>query len=170
MMAQSKNRKPFKPRIKLVSLKPRYYAITQDHEMLRSNKNNPRANVLLLKLKFRNMSLMFAVPWRSNVKNTDDVTSCTYSLPPTTKTTNGHKAALDFRKMCPVPKSSELYALYHLNKFSSDLNTSLKIEKGIKEIIEQAQDYLNKYPTSNTQYRVDIDAAIDNLNAAGYRF
>lgn len=157
-------------KVKMVVLQAKYFRITQDKELLHSTLSvSERANLLILKLNYKGNKVNFALPWRSNVPTSSKISSLVFPLPATSKTTAGHRACLDFRKMCPLPKSSDLYQKYHLNN-SNDMITVLYIQKNLAQIIKQAQTYLHDYENNaiRSNWLVDIDGDLNKLKTAGY--
>lgn len=156
-------------RIKLVVLNQLYFDTVNDKELLHSTHVNERANILILKLTYRNEKYNFALPWRSNVPNTPKLSAVIFPLPNTSKTIPGHKACLDFRKMAPLPKNNKLYHKYHLN-LSNDYITVAFIEKNLPQIIKRAERYLHNREIEKIHVLglVDLDGALRKLKAAGF--
>lgn len=124
------------PKIKLVTLLPKYFQITQDNEMLVTDKSAKRANLLLARLSFQSRRLSFAIPWRSNIKNDNWIKSYVYPLPTTSKTKDNYIACFDYKKMCPIPKYAK--SLY--------------------------QQYLSEYDLKNIPYAVNIEKDLNKLD------
>ena len=160
-------------RIKLVSLSKSYIDLISDNEILYTSDISKRANLLLVKLSFRENKYSFAIPWRSNVSNFKKFDNYIFKLPITSKTRDNHVACLDFRKMCPITKKS-MFMLenYHLNSFSNDVVTVRYIKDNYPEIIRQSQGYLHRYEKglirSDIIGCVDLDNAINKLKDSGY--
>lgn len=154
-----------KPKIKLVTLLPEYFQITNDNEMLVTTENSKRANLLLAKLSFQSKKLSFAIPWRSNIKNDNWIKQFVYPLPTTSKTKSNYIACFDYRKMCPIPKyAKSLYQQYTFDRFGNDINTILFIQNNFNEIITTAQQYLNSYDLKKIPYAVNIENDLDKLD------
>ena len=153
------------PKIKLVTLLPKYFQITQDNEMLVTDKSAKRANLLLARLSFQSRRLSFAIPWRSNIKNDNWIKSYVYPLPTTSKTKDNYIACFDYKKMCPIPKyAKSLYQQYTFDRFGNDINTMLYIQNNFNDIIFTAQQYLSEYDLKNIPYAVNIEKDLNKLD------
>lgn len=158
----------FKTKSKYVSLKPKIYQLFNDPEMLKSNMSHERANLVIIRLRFKNNMYNFAVPWRSNIAPNAVPVNTYFQLPPTRKTKEHHVAGLDFRKMCILPNKkknkNQYYTNYIINE-SKDAVTIMYIKKNKKVIIDKAQNYLNNYTSiSSKTYHVNLDNCLKQLN------
>jgi hypothetical protein len=155
-----------KPKIKLITLLPEYFQITEDKEMLSTEDGSKRANLLLARLSFKSRNMSFAIPWRSNIKNVDWIKPFIYPLPTTSKTRDNYIACFDYRKMCPIPKyAKSLYQQYKFDRFGNDINTMWYIQSHFKEILTGAQEYLYSYELNRVSYSVDINGGQYDGNA-----
>ena len=88
-----------------------------------------------------------------------------FALPPRKETRQFHRHGLHFTKMLPIDKSYFEKYNYPLNNASAAI-TMAYIQKNFKQLIKQAQGYINCFSTG---YRpllcVDIDAVHDAVNA-----
>ena len=153
---------------KYIALTKQLYDLFDDKEMLRSSTVHERANLLLLKVRFRGNMYDVALPWRSNLKPATVPTNSYYKLPPTTKTTAYHVACLDFNKLCILPnkkKNKNCYYRKYIVDDIKDAQTIMYIERNKKAIITKVQNYLNKYDTiSDDIYHVDLDNCFNKLS------
>ncbi|MGA3433089.1 hypothetical protein ACA584_15040 [Lactiplantibacillus plantarum] len=143
-------------KVKLVVPTPTLVELLDDSELLYSD--NPRANVLVVKMNFQGKKISFAIPWRSNLKKGATPPYCFYNLPNTTKTSQNRIACLDFTKAFPLPNKNinTYYNKYNVNE-TKDAQTLMFIDKNIKNIISNFQAYLDQYDRlPSTVYHVDL--------------
>jgi hypothetical protein len=134
--------------------------ISFDKEVL-DNKNSNRPYLIVIRLKYKGKKQYFALPFRSNISRYTPKDQY-FALPPNRSTRGNNKHGLHYIKMFPVSKS---YLLKY-NLETSDYFKTLKqaIEKHEKEIINQAQEYLDNYANGKrTNYSVDIDGILNAI-------
>ena len=140
----------------------RFVKIKSDFFNLCKEKDNEvlqkvdRPYVLVLKLKYNGIKTDFAIPLRSNI-SAGELKMMYYALPTRFKTKLGNRHGLHFRKIVPVKKSNlEKYIVFENNNFDKMIQEY--IEKNIKDIIIQAQSYLDYYDKNKPlKFATNID-------------
>lgn len=128
--------------MKLVKLKAEFFQKCKatDNEVLDKIE---RPYVLIIKLKYNGEKLDFAIPLRTNIPASEQK-NMYYVLPTRSKTRDKNRHGLHFRKIIPVKKQYlEKYIIFENNDFDKIIQEY--INKNIKNIVLQAQDYLNYY-------------------------
>lgn len=147
-------------KIEIVSVKKDFFKLCTDKELLH-NDNLKRPYLIILKLKYRNKILDFAIPFRSNIQP-ETAEWQFYSLPPNNTTREKHHHGLHFTKMFPIKK--EYKEKFHTSKnifFQKIIEA--KIKKDLKEIVKKAQNYLDRYEEEEIEFSIDIDEIIKIL-------
>ncbi|RGC47187.1 hypothetical protein [Absiella sp. AM29-15] len=152
-----------KRKIKIVSISQKFYNLfSPDDEIMKKlgQESKERPCLILLKLSYKNNKYTFAIPFRSNIGNAPKGTF--FSLPKRKKTRDGRHHGLHYTKMFPITK--EFFLPYHMGgDFEEELVMAF-IEKNIKKIIQEAQNYLFEYEKGNKPlYHVDIDDVLDKI-------
>lgn len=149
------------PKIEIVSVKQEFFKICTDHELLHNDKLK-RPYLIILKLKYKNRCMDFAIPFRSNIPPNAKEWEF-YSLPPNHTTKETYHHGLHFIKMFPIKK--EYKEKFHTSKniFFQQI-IEAKIKKDLKLIVGKAQNYLVRYGKKNIhEHSVDIDKIIEIL-------
>ena len=130
-----------------------------DPEMLLNKQGRPC--LLVIKLRYNGRKYDFAVPFRSNIPPAEQKANY-FALPPRHTTRPRHRHGLHFCKMFPIRKK-------YIQKFYIDNNLTLMrsekiIQKNEKQIIQQAQAYLDKYSLGvRSSYATNIDRLLSYL-------
>lgn len=128
-----------------------------DPELL--NKGDKRPHVLVVRLLYKGKNMNFAVPLRSNIPPSTPKWQY-FALPPRSATKPGHRHGLHYTKMFPILKK-------HQGKFWVGENQSYLLyqsimEKNEKRIIQECQEYLDRYAAGDkAAFSVDIDAVLE---------
>lgn len=129
-----------------------------DPEIL--EKDNRRPYLVILRLNYKGSKHDFAIPFRSNIAKYIPKDQY-FSLPPRPTTRSGRIHGLHYIKMFPIKKS-------FLEKFNTKgdpyyTTISAIIEKNLKEIIGQAQAYLDSYGAGQ---RISMGTNIELIHSA----
>ncbi|MBQ3199277.1 MAG: hypothetical protein IJB67_02805 [Firmicutes bacterium] len=130
-----------------------------DDEFLFNKQGRPC--LLIIRLKYRNRKMNFAVPFRSNIPPAEQKANY-FPLPPRSTTKPKHRHGLHFTKMFPIDKQ-------YTQKFNIAGNADYIlfnsiISKNSQQIVKQAQTYLDNYANgTQTPYATNIDAMMDYL-------
>ena len=124
-----------------------------DSEFLYNKQGRPC--LLVLKLKYKNEKIDFAVPLRSNIHPAENK-AYYFNLPPRATTKSKHRHGLHFAKMFPINK--KFTQKFHIENNAEYIRTNDIIQKNSKIIIQQARTYLDNYSCGKKpKYSVDID-------------
>jgi len=135
-----------------------------DGDELTHNKDEKRPYVIVVKLNFRGAKHNFALPFRSHIKSYVDSNQY-FKLPPNHTTKNGEIHGLHYIKMFPIEK--KYLQKYRFKNDKLSIAVQNKIRNNIKQIVTEAQEYLNNYETgSKPPYCVDIDGIIEGMSKA----
>lgn len=143
--------------MRIVAINNTYFnKCTKPNELLINT--NRRAHVVILNLKYKGIKYNFAIPFRSNISGNVEP-NLFFSLPPTSNTRKGNKHGLHFTKMFPI--ENKYFGKFHIEKDSSfDLNSKV-IDKNLKELISETQNYLDRLTSGECiTYSVNIDQLI----------
>ena len=130
-----------------------------DSEVLLNKQGRPC--LLVLKLRYNGRKQDFAVPFRSNIPPAEQKDNY-FDLPPRHTTRPRHRHGLHFCKIFPIRKK-------YIQKFYIDNNPGMQraekiIQKNEKQIINQAQAYLDKYSLGlRSPYATNIDLLLQYL-------
>lgn len=130
-----------------------------DPEMLMNKQGRPC--LLVLRLRYNGRRQDFAVPFRSNIPPAEQKDNY-FALPPRHTTRPRHRHGLHYCKMFPIRKK-------YIQKFYIDNNPGLQradkiIQKNEKQIIAQAQAYLDRYSLGlRSPYATNIDRLLSFL-------
>ena len=89
-------------KIEIVSVKKSFFKICDDNELLH-NDDLKRPYLIILKLKYKDKNIDFAIPFRSNIPPSAKVWEF-YPLPPNSTTKETYHHGLHFIKMFPIKK------------------------------------------------------------------
>lgn len=145
-------------KIKVCSIKQSFYDMFDNSIEL--EKNDKRPCLIILRLKYRGTKCSFAIPFRSNISK--GATRKEYFPLPRRKTTKDcKKHGLHYIKMFPITKD---YINSYYSENEENKNDIIKIEKNIKLIVEEAQDYITNYE-NGTRYNfcTKIDVIFDKI-------
>lgn len=145
--------------MKLVSIGPTLLAAyTVDQEVL---QKSGRPYVLVIRLTYRGKKQDFAVPVRSNIAAAAPKDQY-FALParPTTRPKNRH--GLHYIEMFPVKKQFLIRYRTEGNDFAMLIQSI--IDKNVKRIVEECQQYLNAYERGEKPlFSTDIDLLLEQL-------
>lgn len=145
-------------KIKVCSIKQSFYDMFDNSVEL--EKNEKRPCLVIVKLKYRNISCNFAIPFRSNISR-GATRNEYYPLPPRKTTNKGKKHGLHYIKMFPITKD---YIRKYYSENKENKNDITKIEKNIHLIISEAQEYLKNYEDGmRYNFCTDIDVIFDAI-------
>lgn len=146
--------------MRLVSISPVLLeAYSQDREVMHKAG---RPYVLVIRLKYKERSLDFAVPIRSNIPAAAPKDQY-FALPPRPSTKPKNRHGLHYIKMFPVAKRYLLRYRTEGNLFAELIQTI--IEKNKKEIICACQRYLDDYAAGvRPPYATDLDLLVEKLD------
>ena len=134
-----------------------------DSEMLLNKSGRPC--LLMLRLKYKGRKVDFAVPFRSNIPPAEQKSNY-FALPPRHTTRPKHRHGLHFSKMFPIRR--QYLQKYHIDDNPAMLRAEQILKKNEKQIIMQAQTYLDNYSQGRRPiYATDIDlllAFLDELD------
>ncbi|MCD8174403.1 MAG: hypothetical protein LUD41_00400 [Phascolarctobacterium sp.] len=136
--------------------------VTVDKKLLEKYKGDPqvlykdkRPYVLVIRLRYRGANQDFAVPIRSNIPSSAPKDQY-FALPPRSTTKPKNRHGIHYIKMFPIEKK-------YLHKYRTEGNDFATlivniIDRNTKQIVQDCQDYLNKYETGiHPRYATDID-------------
>ncbi len=152
--------------MKLVKIKPSYFNLCKEIDSEILDKTS-RPYVLILKLKYNNKRQIFAIPLRSNISASEQKRMY-FPLPPRPQTKPKNRHGLHFRKIIPVDNQRiEKYRIFEDNLFDKMIYEY--IEKHLKTIIVQAQNYLDYYYENKPlHFSTNIESLIDLLNKTNF--
>lgn len=129
-------------------------------ENIELEKNDKRPCLIIIKLKYRGVNCKFAIPFRSNINGNASKKEY-YPLPPRKTTRKGKKHGLHYIKMFPI--KDEYINKYYAENAENE-NDIIKIEKNIKEVIDEAKQYLQNYE-NGTRYNfcTNIDVIFNKI-------
>lgn len=147
--------------MKLVKLNAKYFKACKEVDDQVLDKTE-RPYVLVIKLKYNGKKQDFAIPLRSNIPAAEQK-NMYYALPTRAKTREGNRHGLHFRKIVPIKKHLlEKYIIFQNNQFDRMIESY--ITKNIKEIVVQAQAYLDYYDESKPlRFATNIDELLELL-------
>ncbi len=129
-----------------------------DPEML---EKHGRPCLLVMRLKYKGMRRMFAVPFRSNIVGSSPKNQY-FPLPPRPSTKSGNRHGLHYIKMFPVSK--KFFEQFKMDNAHSAICLA-KIDDNEKLIVEQCQLYLQKYEQGERPpYATAIDILLAELD------
>ncbi len=132
-----------------------------DPEFLYNKQGRPC--LLVIRLKYYNRRVDFAIPLRSNIHPAENK-KFYFNLPPRSNTMDKHRHGLHYTKMFPIHKCFTK-PFYAENNVEYARLTNF-IKKNEKTIINQAQTYLNEYKENNkSPYAVNIDLLLEYINS-----
>jgi len=132
--------------------------MSKDHD----GRNRPF--LLLLTLLYKGKERMFALPFRSNIQVNKNTRGTYFALPRRHTTKTGHAHGLHYTKIFPIMKG--YYDRYHIPDTEYDHMVKGYIQRNIKTIINEAQQYLIAYENGvRYRYCTDIDRMIEALDA-----
>lgn len=124
-------------------------------------KNEKRPCLVIVKLKYKNTSCNFAIPFRSNISR-GATRNEYYPLPPRKTTNKGKKHGLHYIKMFPITKE---YIRKYYSENKDNENDITKIEKNINLIVSEAQEYLKDYENGiRYNFCTNIDIIFDKIH------
>ncbi|NGQ96840.1 hypothetical protein G3578_16870 [Brevibacillus sp. SYP-B805] len=133
-----------------------------DKELLENS--NRRPYLIIVKLKYNGKRQDFAIPLRSNISSTTPREQY-FPLPPRKSTSKGRKHGLHYIKMFPIRK--EFLQKFHTDKDPYYQMLVKFIDKRKKQIITEAQEYLDKYESGyRFEYATDIHGIYLTLQEA----
>lgn len=118
-------------------------------------KKSGRPCVLVIRLKYREKNMDFAVPIRSNIPAAAPKKQY-FALPPRSQTRPKNRHGLHYIKMFPVSKQ-------YLIRYRTEGNESASlmrdiIDKNAKQIVQECQAYLTAYENGDRpDYSTDMD-------------
>lgn len=122
------------------------------------NKGDTRPHVLVVRLLYKGENIDFAVPLRSNISPGTPKWQY-FPLPSRSTTKPGHRHGLHYIKMFPVLKKHQ--AKFWVGKNPSYVLYQSIIEKNKKRIVQECQEYLDRYSAGDkSPFSVDIDAVL----------
>ena len=132
----------------------------KDPEVLQKTS---RPCVLIIRLKYKGINRMFAIPMRSNI-SANTPKDQYFALPTRSTTRPGNHHGLHYIKMFPVTKKYLVRYRTQGNAYATTIQTI--IDKNEKRIVTECQEYLNKYSTGiKIPYSTDIDFLISILDS-----
>ena len=145
--------------MKLVSISPTLLAAyTVDQEVL---QKSGRPYVLVIRLTYRGKKQDFAVPVRSNIPAAAPKDQY-FALPPRPTTRPKNRHGLHYIKMFPVKKQFLIRYRTEGNDFAMLIQSI--IDKNVKRIVEECQQYLNAYERGEKPlFSTDIDLLLEQL-------
>ena len=145
--------------MKLVSISPTLLAAyTVDQEVL---QKSGRPYVLVIRLTYRGKKQDFAVPIRSNIPAAAPKDQY-FALPPRPTTRPKNRHGLHYIKMFPVKKQFLIRYRTEGNDFAMLIQSI--IDKNVKRIVEECQQYLNAYERGEKPlFSTDIDLLLEQL-------
>ncbi|MBK1809131.1 hypothetical protein JHL18_00515 [Clostridium sp. YIM B02505] len=145
-------------RIKICSIMQSFYDKFDDSVEL--EKNEKRPCLIIIQLLYKGIKYDFAIPFRSNI-NGGAKRDEYFPLPPRKTTKKGKKHGLHYIKMFPISKQ---YIKKYYSENDENKNDITKIEKNLKQIVNEAQKYLEDYETGiRYNFCVDIDTIINEI-------
>lgn len=147
--------------MKITSINDSFFTLCSFDIQLLQNRNR-RPYVLILRLKYKGKRQDFAIPFRSNIPSHTHK-DLYFSLPPRSTTKQGHSHGLHYIKMFPITKG--YLEKYHIGSTPYDQMLHKLINEKTKQIVSEAQRYLERYEQGNRpKYCVDIDKILSALN------
>lgn len=154
-----------KRKIKIVTIHDKFFKLlsNSDPELLTVKEEmHRRPCLILIKMKYKNKTYHFALPLRSNIsKRTPKNTY--FPLPPRFTTKDGNHHGIHYSKAFPI--DPKFFLPYSMN---SDIYSELLlaiIEKNLKKIIDEFQNYLADYEQGiRPKFSINIDNAIHKQN------
>ena len=145
--------------MKLVSISPTLLAAyAADQEVL---QKSGRPYVLVIRLTYRGKKQDFAVPIRSNIPAAAPKDQY-FALPPRPTTRPKNRHGLHYIKMFPVKKQFLIRYRTEGNDFAMLIQSI--IDKNVKRIVEECQQYLNAYERGEKPlFSTDIDLLLEQL-------
>jgi len=148
--------------LRLVAISDQFFnELPEETEFLVNKDNgNRRPYVAVVKLRYQDKRLYFAIPLRSNMQKS--VPKNYYiSLPPRSTTRQGRKHALQIQKMFPV--SRKFFEQYKMDSLY-DVKLASSIAKREDEIIDKAVKYIELYSKTNEMpFTPDWDNIIEHF-------
>ena len=143
--------------MKFASVSNQFFVLCREHGVdseLMLNDNR-RPYLIIVKLKYKDAIIDFALPFRSNFSPQTPANQY-FALPPRPTTQPGRRHGLHYVKMFPIAKP-------YLERFRIDNDPYYAmlmtiIDKNTKVIVDACQLYLNEYAKDGKpQYSTDID-------------
>lgn len=141
-------------KIHLVAVSQEFFKLCSFDKELLENYNQGRPYMVILKLKYREKLIDFALPLRSNISKTTKKQNF-FKLPNNKKTKTGNHHGIHFEKMFPIEKKYKVK--FRQDEFLEKIIVPF-ISVNLKKIVNSAQEYLIKYENGEkTIYSTDID-------------
>lgn len=145
--------------MKICSIKKEFYDMFDNSVEL--EKNEKRPCLIIIKLKYKNKDVDFAIPFRSNI-NGGAKRQEYFPLPPRHTTKQGKKHGLHYIKMFPIKK--EYFLKYYSIKDKDNINDMVKIKKNLSKIVNEAQEYIKNYESGiRYDYCTDIEVIFNTI-------
>lgn len=147
--------------MKFSSISDEFFKLCYFDRELMHNKDEKRPYLIIVKLKYNGHKQDFAIPFRSNISNYIPKDQY-FSLPPRFSTNKNKIHGLHYLKMFPVNKQYlEKYNIENDKYFQMVYNIIIKNKK---IIIQEAQDYLDKYQLGTVyKYSTNIYSIYNTL-------
>ena len=130
----------------------------QDKEVL---QKSGRPYVVVLRLRYKGQNYDFAIPIRSNIPAAAPKEQY-FGLPPRSTTRPYNRHGLHYIKMFPIKKDYQVRYRTDGNSFATLIQEI--INKNTKQIVEECQQYLDRYSTGNRPpFSTDIDFLLSIL-------
>lgn len=149
--------------MKIVSVSQDFYDLVKGDRELMPKCERPC--ILVVKLRFRDASRDFAVPFRSNIA--PNVPRDQYfALPPRPTTRPGHRHGIHYIKMFPIVKAYQ-------RRFRTDGSPYYEmlqriVDENTQRIVSDCQMYLDRYELyGRPRFAVDLDRIIALLDGRG---
>lgn len=147
-------------KIHLVAISQEFFKLCSFDKELLVNYNQGRPYMIVLKLKYKEKMIDFALPLRSNISKTTRKENF-FKLPNNRKTKQGNHHGIHFEKMFPIEKKYKVK--FRQDEFLEKIIIPF-ISNNLKEIIKMAQKYLTRYENGDkTIYSTDIDRIYETL-------
>nr|WP_293991689.1 hypothetical protein [uncultured Fusobacterium sp.] len=148
-------------KLHLVAISQTFFDLCCFDKELLNNYNQGSPYLIILKLKYKNKMIDFALPLRSNISKTVKKENY-FKLPNNKKTKIGNHHGIHFEKMFPI--KNEYKIKFRKDEFLEKIIVPF-ILLHFKELVEQAQEYLNRYENGiRTDYSTDIEEILKKLD------
>lgn len=149
--------------MKICSIKKEFYDMFDDNIEL--EKNDKRPCLIIIKLKYKNKDVDFAIPFRSNIYGGAKRKEY-FPLPPRHTTKQGKKHGLHYTKMFPIKK--EYFLKYYSIEDKDNKNDMIKIQKNLSKIVNEAQEYIKDYESGiRYDYCTNIEIIFNTIYGQG---
>jgi hypothetical protein len=154
--------------LKIVSVKDDFFIENDlrniESELIPNIENgHNRPYVIVIKLNFKGNEQDFAIPFRSNIAGYRDKSEY-FALPPRKETKPRNIHGLHFIKMFPINKDYFIRYNYPTDNASATLTKNF-IEKNFTKLIDEAQNYIDKYEEGyRPQFCVDIGKLYNKIH------